>query len=72
MTSSYVERVQCINIAITLQAVNFSRYYLQRMVMFEVRLQTSASMKLKNYIKTTSLVSATLDLLFPLSEAFDN
>ena len=66
----------CINLPITLQAVNYSRYYVQRMVTFEARWRTSASKfqnsKLQNYIKTTSSVSATLDLLFPLSEAFNN
>ena len=61
-----------INIAITLQAVKYSRSYVQKMVMFEARWRTSASKKLQNSIETSSSVSATLDLLFPLSESFDN
>ena len=58
-----------LNLAITLQAVNYSRYYAQRMVVFEARWRTSASTKLQNSIDTPSSVSAIQhnpDLLFSI------
>ena len=46
------------NLPIILQAVNYSRYNAEKVVTFEARWRTFASMKLQNSIEASSSVSA--------------
>ena len=57
-----------------MKAVNYSRYYVQRILTSEARWRTSASIKLQNSIETASTMSAIqypADPLFLLLETFE-